>query len=462
MFEVVNMTHVCQYWRSTLISYPHLWSSIFVKNDHRDFVSACLTRSRGLPLTVHLDLKHGDDHDHSCTCIGNEWSSGTRIDEKNPCRYHTTIDLLDHTERIRTLDVDFSILDNFAEEGPDQEFNDALNDFGLFSLALPALESFSFRVDHEFDLDTHLELPRTIFFWVFLPPTKLRHLSLRRCYGGPIQVVRNLTSFELVGDTDALDPIELDQDTFLPFISGSPSLESLSLTHCSFPDRAQLSRVTRVRLPDLKSLRLMDIHELSGFPGLVDVPAIKTLSSLRISVQKNDRGYPNSTQFLLHAGSDDGFQLFYSADSDYKAASEWLDITYNADPTPALVLFEGKGPNPITEGMATSPLPLFVNAKVLEIGAFFVDLWYTEFWKDLEKVGPQLTTLRLEVTEGMRPEVVGLVERLARARFRNGTPLAKLERMNFEGVSEEDEEKAKKLWEQFRAGLNVDEFLAAC
>ena len=27
-FEIVKMTHICQYWRSTLISYPHLWSWI--------------------------------------------------------------------------------------------------------------------------------------------------------------------------------------------------------------------------------------------------------------------------------------------------------------------------------------------------------------------------------------------------------------------------------------------------
>jgi hypothetical protein len=70
MFEIVKMTHICQYWRSTLISCPHLWSSIFVKNDRKDFVAACLERSRELPLTVCLDLKHGDYHDYpGCTCI---------------------------------------------------------------------------------------------------------------------------------------------------------------------------------------------------------------------------------------------------------------------------------------------------------------------------------------------------------------------------------------------------------
>jgi len=67
MFEIVKMTHVCQYWKSALIS-PHLWSSIFVKNDHPDFVAACLKRSQEVPLTMWLDLKYGD-YDEYPDCV---------------------------------------------------------------------------------------------------------------------------------------------------------------------------------------------------------------------------------------------------------------------------------------------------------------------------------------------------------------------------------------------------------
>jgi len=463
MFEIVKMTHVCQYWRSTLTSYPHLWSSIFVKNDHRDFVAACLQRSREIPLAVHLDLKHGDYHDYpDCTCIRNEWSSGMRINESNPCRYHTTINPLveaEHIERIRTLDVKLTIFDNVAEEGPDQDFADALDDFELFTYPLPAIESISFSVDHEFDIDTHLGLPKGLFCWALSPPTKLRHLTLDGCYGGPIRAVGNLTSFELAGVLEAFDPIELNQRTFLPFISGNRSLVSLSLTHCSFPDRAQLSRVTPVKLSELKSLQLMDIYGLPGFPGLIDVPAFKTLSSLRISTQKNDVGF-YGVDLLLRAENDDGFQLSYNTPSNEEVTSDWLGIMHNADPSPALVRLEGQELDPTEDTqMEPSPLPLFVNAKVLEIGASFAAPWYRDFWKDLGKVGPQLTTLRLEVIEGLKPVIAKSVEKFAKARFNKGVPLAKLERMTFEEMSGEDGEKAKRLWEEFRAGLNVDQYL---
>ena len=465
MFQIVKLTHVCQYWRSTLISCPHLWSSIFVKNDHKDFVAACLERSREIPLTVHLDLKYGDYHDYpDCTCIRNEWTPGMWINEENPCRYHTTIDPLlgvNHIQRIRKLDVHLNMLDDVAEDGPDECFKDALDDFKFFVFPLPVLESLSFHVQHELDVDTHMELPRDLFCWKFLPPTKLRHLALHGCYGGPIQAIRNLTSLELSGDVDACDPMELDQRTFLPLISNSPSLVSIHLSHCSFPDRTLLSRVTPVKLSELKSLRLMDIYRLPGFSGLVEVPAFKTLSALWISAVKRESHFYDTFDFLVRAESDNGFQLFYDTSIDDEVTSYWIGVTDEAEPTPAFVRFEGELDLARENEMEVSPFPLFADAKILEIGASFANPWYRDFWKDLGEVGPQLTTLRLEVTEGMSPAVAKSVKEFVEARFQKGTPLTKLERMISEGMSEEDEEKAKKLWGEFRAGLNIDQYLTA-
>jgi len=464
MFEIVKMTHVCQYWRSTAISYPHLWSSVFVQNDHKEFIAACLERSREIPLVVHLDLKHGDYHSYpDCTCIRREWGSGTWIDEDRPCRYHTTIKPLveaDHLQRIRTLDIHLTMLDDDAGDGPEQAFWSALGDFGLSAFPVPFLESLSFRVGHVYDdVERYLEFPEGLFFGGFSPPTALRHLTLHRCYGGPILAVRNLTSFELAGDPDDFDPIRLDQDTFLLFISGNLSLASLKLSYCVFPDREQLSQVTPVELPELKYLQLMDIYGLSVFPGLVHIPPLKRLSSLQISTRKIAAS-PRAN-FLIHAESGDGFQLSYDAPNCPEVASNWLCITDNVGPGPAFVRFEkGELSRTMEEGIGPSPLVLFSSAEVVEIGAPFAGPWYRNFWKHLEKVGPQLTTLRLEIIEGIGPAVAESVEKLTRARFNNGTPLTKLERMRFEEMSEEDEEKAKRLWEEFRTGLSIDQYLA--
>jgi len=462
MFKIVKMTHVCRYWRSTLISYPRLWSSIFVENDHKDFIAACLERNQEAPLTVHLDLAHGDyGYYPGCTCIRNEGSPGMRINERDPCRYHTTIHPLlkiDHTRRIRTLDVHLGMLDDDTDEHPDRHFEGALDDLGLFEFSLPALESLSFDIYCEFT-GAHLEFPRDLFCWDSSPPTKLRHLTLHGCYGGPIQAVRNLTSFELAAGGNALEPIELDEFTFFPFISGNRSLVSLSLSYCSFPDPAQLSRVTPVILPELKSLRLVDNYGLSGFPGLVDVPAFKSLSSLRISIRRLFSLLPANT--LVHVESDDGFQLSYDPPDEADVVSDWHGAVYGADPSLTFIRFEGLEPESmLRDEMKAFPPSLFMKAKVLEIGVSFAGLRYLDFWEGLEQVGPQLATLRLEAIEGMKLAIANSVEKFVEARFNKEMPLAKLERMRFEGMSEEDEDKAEKLWAEFRAGLNIDQYLS--
>ena len=466
MFEIVKMTHICQYWRSTLISCPHLWSSIFVKNDHKDFVAACLERSRELPLAIFLSSKHCHERDYpDCTCIPqSESSSGKEINKKNPCRYHTTINPLlnvDHTQRIRKLDVRLAIHDS-SWNGPDQDFKEALDRLGLFAFPVPSLESLSFNADPMIEADDHAHwvFPRDLFGWATSPPTRLRHLTLRCCYGGPIQAVRNLTSFELAGVEDDFDPIELTQRSFLPFISGSPSLVSLTLSHCIFPSLGRLSQVTPVKLPKLKTLRLRDIFQLPGLTGLIEVPALKTLSSLRISTRKEESRWPHVVYLQLRAEGDDGFQLFCDVPNNDELTSERLSLIHNADPGPAFVRFEGVD---LDAGgsyeMEISHLPLFLNTTVLEIGASFAHLWYRTFWKDVENIGPQLTTLRLEVIEGISPVVATSVKEFVKARLEKGMPLKKLERMEFDAMSEESEEKAKRLWEEFRAGLDIDQYL---
>lgn len=78
--------------------------------------------------------------------------------------------------------------------------------------------------------------------------------------------------------------------------------------------------------------------------------------------------------------------------------------------------------------MDISLLPLFVNAKVVEISTSFAGPWYRKPWKDIEKIGPQLTTLRMEVIEGVAPVVARSMKKLVEARLEKGMPLAKLGR----------------------------------
>ena len=61
----------------------------------------------------------------------------------------------------------------------------------------------------------------------------------------------------------------------------------------------------------------------------------------------------------------------------------------------------------------------------------------------------------------MDPAVAKSVKELVMARLKKGMPFTGLERMTFEGTSEEGETKAKKLWEEFCASLSIDQYLSA-
>ena len=132
ILELVKMTHICQYLRTTLISSPHLWSSVFVKNGHEEFAAACLERSRQVPLDVHLDMTYGNDcgycGTHRCICF--DWGSETEPSEIHLCPHRTAIVPLrssHHTERIRKLDIHLTIIDDF-EGLADHIFSSALDD----------------------------------------------------------------------------------------------------------------------------------------------------------------------------------------------------------------------------------------------------------------------------------------------------------------------------------------------
>ena len=470
MLELVKMTHICQYWRISLISFPHLWSSVFVKNDRKEFVAASLERSRQVPLDVHLDMSYGDDCGycglHSCRCF--EWG---QVNQRSLCPHRTVIlPLLNnhHTERIRNLDIQLTVVDDF-EGSADHIFKSALDDLKFCALSLPSLETLGLSMHFDFDWfdPPFVHFPGDMFGWDTSPPANLRHLILRGCFGGPVLSLQNVTSFELTGSKYC--SMYISPHTLLQFISGNPSLESLTLAHCIFPDHPQLPRVIPVKLSQLKTVRLTNIYQSPSFPCLIEIPALKSLSSLHTSAQR--RG-GRIRDFRIHARGPNEFQLSIDAldlgfgeSAEEKLTLDWVGITGNADPLPSFVRLEREYIYPEKDyGLDVSHLPLFVNAKILEISATFADRWYFNLWDDLKKIGPQLTTLRLEVAEwmdtGETEMFVGTVKEFVKARLEKSMPLKGLERMRFEGMSEEDDRKSERLWKEFRASLDIDQYLA--
>ena len=78
VFEVIALTHVCRRWRDALLSCPIIWSDISVsRNSKLPLVEALLQRSRGVPLTVNVQLySNYEALDSRGCCREPEWEDG--------------------------------------------------------------------------------------------------------------------------------------------------------------------------------------------------------------------------------------------------------------------------------------------------------------------------------------------------------------------------------------------------
>jgi hypothetical protein len=54
--DAIRLSHVTRYWRNVSISYPPLWSNIFIGTAHSSLHKEFLVRARCVPLTVIVDL----------------------------------------------------------------------------------------------------------------------------------------------------------------------------------------------------------------------------------------------------------------------------------------------------------------------------------------------------------------------------------------------------------------------
>ena len=172
---IIPLTHVCQYWRHSIVSAPENWARI--SNGHTELAQLSLERTKAAPLDVHLmfDLKK------------------------------ETFDfLLPHARKIVSLRcVHFTVIEELAQALPN------------FPKSMPNLQSLGLSCI----LDTNPS--RAIDPFDFSTHTTLRELSL---YNVPLYPsilgFRTLTEFDLWNLR-----INLHVDTILTFLETNQSLE---------------------------------------------------------------------------------------------------------------------------------------------------------------------------------------------------------------------------------------------
>ena len=176
--SIIPLTHVCRYWRESIISTPENWTLISCKNEDMTAVSLKRAKAAPLEITVHMD------------------TGAPSPDLLSP-----------HLHNTRTLAVSFP-----------PAIGELTEVFPNFPQSIPTLRSL--RLVWVWDVDRD----RTIDpFESFVPP--LQHLYLAGIPLYPSLLgLRTLTEV-----TIRFSRFDFHLDTLLDFLEGNPSLESATL-----------------------------------------------------------------------------------------------------------------------------------------------------------------------------------------------------------------------------------------
>ena len=383
-----------------------------------------------------------------CTC--NKDAQGRFLPNRvNPCEWHFIFEALagaKHTNRITALDVDF---ENFRGLVPTSDNTSiVLGSCRFFASSFPQLTDLTWNNSHEgFRYDQ-------LFQHRSFPPT-LRSLDLQGAWRDPFLQIRGLTSLALHRGHNA--------ETLRVFLLENQSLESLSLT---LDHHIGASRGPPVELPKLRFLNLEPAGEEIQFPDFLHVPAIRSLTSLQAFII-HDNTY--AKLYALRATGGSGFTLSLKC-AGWAADAVWRTFTGHARPTIGNI-YVGDGTTWASRG-AKYLVPI-LDAHTLEVELIFTHTsgyYYDTFWNRVKRAGPQLKTIRFEVSEDMDPlhsrvddldvdnQVFDRIEGLVKHRFEQGHPFAAVERL---AVSEN--ERVNRLqahvWRCFYNGRDIGRYV---
>ena len=430
---LLTLTHVCRSWGDILINEPQTWTAIFAtKRDHQSLIKMCLERSHPAPLEVQVEVK--DIIYPSCTC---DKDSRSRLvtNKIKPCELHFAFGSLAKPEYSGCVHMSDALYPDGTSNV--QYFNGVctgskrtilLTLKGCQFFEVPYFKPTSLNWKALTQENPVFLLPISLF-----PPT-LRSLSFQGCFGhDQLTNLSNLTSLALTQ--------KINTESFRMIILNNQSLQKLSLNGIQFEGSSSWHPVT------LGNLRSFSLHDpFSGsvkiLSTLICVPAFKCLSSLFFTFGERCRG---AYQLVLHAM---GHDIAFSVVCDSPCFMEiWQELIGYPGPTIQSVSFEHQGHFSQDRSWigVDGMYKLFMDVHTLEIGygcscRCFAYI-YPNFWDDLGKLGPKLTTICFDIPKydlGLAPHCIcdpwsvrlyDAIKNLMKYRFEHGQPFSSVKRM---------------------------------
>lgn len=272
--HAIALTHVCRRWRDLLLSYPIIWSHIYVRRDSPEsLITTLLQRSRGVPLTVSIQYYSDRPTRVGCGCSREStWENGDCC--PHTLKHMSLLGLLEpFRDNIYTLSVRY--LRNMGYDGGNME---DIFDTPFFLKPLPNLESlrWSYRdFSGAFPPDRLSREP----FGSSLP--RLRKLSMVNCWGLLLTEKPVLQVMSMKGISQAHHWEGVSADQFVSSLRHRPLPASLSLTNLRIAPGAN-NPPSPVLMKNLKEIALRNVDNGIVF-RYTQCPSIGTVATLRIA-----------------------------------------------------------------------------------------------------------------------------------------------------------------------------------
>ena len=449
--QIIPLTHVCRYWRASLLSYPKIWSTLCMKPGNPSVISEWLARSQNVPLTVIAEFSDAYEHP---ICRYRDSPAAT-IDDPDAlavCPRHEAIlslnQLLPHRSRIRDLDIllHFSDPDWDDDDGDDHDHEPLLLHHLFFKETLPNLQRLDFRA-------THLEL----FKYVIFAPDSLfagrlpllKDLKYLGMAGGLTGTAENLDSCEIGSWSGSAGPFLIPAIEFQTLLNNNRTVRSLTVNPAEImtPDAPQVPAA--VSMADLKFLKLGYTlsRDLKIFLSCIHAPQFGGLDTLQLSL------FSHGFRAVATDGSGHTFEF---------SQSDWVDLAsqppqfFGAEIT-TLRLDQGETLRPRDRPEVHQLLKSLGAVRVLEFDKKRAE---SGIFSDLSVAGilPRLKVIRVMVSRNCR-EDLQLLAAISRLRMEAGNPLATIEPILATGEDRSGQE-FRAEWEKYYGTEGIQNFLS--
>jgi len=445
--QIISLTHVCQYWRTAIMSHPRIWSTLRMKPGDPDIISEWLARSKKATLTVIAEF--ADTYEHP-PCRYQDSATATLADGDtlNVCPRHKAVlsldKLLPHRSRIRNLNI---LLHSSDPEwvDDDREGEPTLLYHPFFKKTLPNLQRLDFRAVHV-EQDRYTILIPNGLFAKELP--RLKELKYLGVTGGLTETAKGLISCEIGYWSKSAGPTIIDEEELRVFLDNNKTLKSLIINECEFADDLQAS--TPIPMTDLEFLKIecpID-DDLQRILHLIHVPQFKdldtvhlSLRSLRIETVATD-GSGHTFEFLQFIGDNLNFEPLRHLGAEI--------ITLRLD--------RGANLEKLDESTLVSLFASLDTVQVLEFDGTIAD--YVQLGVlCIAGVFPGLKVIRVAVSRDGYKRTLQLLATISKLRMEEGNPLATVEQLVLEG-DDELNQRLRAKWKKHYKAEGIQNFLS--